>query len=101
MALGGRSSEGVLTLDVGLSDISGLELAGRLRVATSAPILMITAFAANTDELNGMAAGADAYLISPFRPAQLRAAVQELNELSTITDDVVEAARSTLVMGIR
>ncbi|GEB19688.1 hypothetical protein [Paenarthrobacter aurescens] len=32
----------------------------------------ITAFAERDDELHGIAAGATAYLIKPFRPRQLR-----------------------------
>lgn len=68
----------LITVDVGLPDMDGRELARRVRALSSAPILMITAFAATEDELGGIAAGADAYLSKPFRPAQLRAIIQQL-----------------------
>lgn len=68
----------LITLDVGLPDMDGRDLARRLRDHSDAPILMITAFAQREDELDGMAAGADAYLIKPFRTAQLRASVLAL-----------------------
>ncbi|MET4901612.1 response regulator [Paenarthrobacter sp. CC6] len=67
----------LITLDIGLPDIDGREIARQLRTVSSAPLLMITAFAETADELAGMAAGASAYLAKPFRPAQLRALVTE------------------------
>ncbi|NQD90086.1 response regulator transcription factor, partial [Paenarthrobacter sp. CM16] len=68
----------LITLDLGLPDMDGREVAGLLRAVTNAPILMITAFAAVGDELDGLAAGASAYLPKPFRPAQLRDLVDQL-----------------------
>lgn len=72
----------LITLDVGLPDRDGREVARRLRGLSDAPILMITAFAQPGDELDGMAAGASAYLTKPFRPAQLRAKVLDLCPLA-------------------
>lgn len=68
----------LITLDVGLPDMDGRDVARRLRDLTTAPILMITAYAQADDALNGIASGASAYLIKPFRPTQLRAIVQKL-----------------------
>ncbi|WP_369745654.1 response regulator transcription factor [Paenarthrobacter sp. AMU7] len=68
----------LITLDLGLPDMDGRDVARKLREVTGAPILMITAHTQPGDELEGMAAGASAYLAKPFRPAQLRALVQEL-----------------------
>ncbi|MFE4197627.1 response regulator transcription factor [Paenarthrobacter sp. NPDC056912] len=68
----------LITLDLGLPDMDGRDVAQRLREVSMAPIVMITAFAEREDELQGMAAGATAYLIKPFRPSQLRSIVQEL-----------------------
>jgi len=39
---------------------------------TAAPILMLTARARLSDEMDGMSAGASAYLVKPFRPRELR-----------------------------
>lgn len=68
----------LVTLDLGLPDMDGRDVARRLVAMTQAPILLITAFARPTDELGGMSAGASAYLTKPFRPAQLRTLVQQL-----------------------
>ncbi|MET4096936.1 response regulator [Arthrobacter sp. UYCu712] len=68
----------LITLNLGLPDISGHDVARSLREYSNEPIIMITGRARAGDELDGMAAGATAYLTKPFRPAQLRAMVQEL-----------------------
>lgn len=62
----------LITLDLGLPDMDGREVAGLITAVSQAPILMITAFAERDDELHGIASGATAYLIKPFRPRQLR-----------------------------
>lgn len=68
----------LITLDLGLPDLDGLQIAEGLRELSDAPLLMITARASATDQFNGMAAGASAYLIKPFRPGELRDAVNRL-----------------------
>jgi len=62
----------LITLDLGLPDIDGLHVAQGLRDMTAAPILMLTARARLSDEMDGMSAGASAYLVKPFRPRELR-----------------------------
>jgi Response regulators consisting of a CheY-like receiver domain and a winged-helix DNA-binding domain len=58
--------DGVI-LDIGLPDISGLEVARRLRDGgNQAPILMLTARDAVEDRVRGLDAGADDYLTKPF-----------------------------------
>lgn len=68
----------LITLDLGLPDMAGHDVAGRLRELTDAPVLIITAFAETGDELNAIAAGARAYLAKPFRPAELRTLIRAL-----------------------
>ena len=62
----------LVTLDLGLPDIDGHEVAHRIREVSGAPMLFITARAEPDDEMAGMASGAAAYLTKPFRPKQLR-----------------------------
>lgn len=68
----------LITLDLGLPDLNGLDVARYLRALSTAPILMITAWAEISDELNGVASGADAYLTKPFHPHTFRELVQRL-----------------------
>lgn len=74
----GKLDLALITLDLGLPDINGHDLARRLRKASNAPLLMITAAAEPGDELDGIASGAAAYLTKPFSPARLRELVQQL-----------------------
>lgn len=70
----------VLVLDVGLPDLSGLEVARRLRQARSMiPILMLTARDTIDDRVAGLDAGADDYLVKPFAYAELAARLRALS----------------------
>ena len=67
----------VVTLDVGLPDIDGFEVAARIRRFSTTFIVMLTARADPSDEKRGYDAGADRYLRKPFRPAELRRHIQD------------------------
>jgi two-component system OmpR family response regulator len=69
----------VVILDVGLPDISGLEVARRLRAGGSrTAILMLTARDTVNDRVAGLDAGADDYLVKPFAFAELAARLRAL-----------------------
>lgn len=61
----------LVTLDLGLPDIDGLHVAQGLRQISAARILMLTARARLSDEMDGLSAGASAYLVKPFHPREL------------------------------
>ena len=101
-----------VVLDVGLPDLSGFEVARRLRKRGSdLPILMLTARDTVGDRVNGLDSGADDYLVKPFAydelAARLRALVRRFDAgarragsrlvAGPITLD--EAARSVTVDG--
>jgi two-component system, OmpR family, response regulator len=69
----------VIVLDVGLPDITGLEVARRVR-ATGAEvaILMLTARDTVNDRVTGLDAGADDYLVKPFAYEELSARLRAL-----------------------
>jgi len=71
LALGGL--DGVV-LDVGLPDVSGLEVCQRLRAGGDrVPVLMLTARDAVADRVAGLDAGADDYLVKPVALDELAA----------------------------
>src|SRR5919201_341654 len=75
------ATEGIETviLDVGLPDISGLEVAKRLRQgAREVSILMLTARDTINDRVAGLDAGADDYLVKPFAYEELSARLRAL-----------------------
>jgi DNA-binding response OmpR family regulator len=66
-------------LDIGLPDMTGLEVARRLRAVGSAvPILMLTARDTVGDRVTGLDAGADDYLVKPFAFEELSARLRAL-----------------------
>ena len=66
-------------LDVGLPDISGLEVARRIRKSgNDAAILMLTARDTVNDRVTGLDAGADDYLVKPFAFEELAARLRAL-----------------------
>ena len=68
----------VITLDLGLPDIDGFEVARRIRETSDAYIIMLTARTEEIDTLLGLKSGADDYLTKPFRPRELRARVEAM-----------------------
>jgi DNA-binding response OmpR family regulator len=68
----------VVTLDIGLPDIDGFEVARQMRQFSDAYIIMVTARHEELDVLLGLESGADDYLTKPFRPRELRARVSAL-----------------------
>ena len=69
----------IIVLDVGLPDISGLEVAQRIRKRTiPVAILMLTARDTIGDRVKGLDSGADDYLVKPFAFAELSARLRAL-----------------------
>lgn len=69
----------LVLLDVMLPQMSGLEIAMRLRrQGVKTPILMLTARDAVDDRVAGLEAGADDYLVKPFAFVELSARVRAL-----------------------
>ena len=67
-------------LDIGLPDMSGIEVARRLRRRGSATaILMLTARDTVNDRVVGLDAGADDYLVKPFAFEELSARLRALS----------------------
>lgn len=70
----------VVILDVGLPDISGIEVAQRLRrTRRDTAILMLTARDTVRDRVAGLDAGADDYLVKPFAYEELAARLRALS----------------------
>ena len=80
-------------LDLGLPDISGIEVAQRVRRAgVRTPILILTARDAIEDRVAGLDAGADDYLVKPFAYQELAARLRALARRGSVeraTDEPV------------
>jgi len=63
-------------LDVALPDLSGIEVARRLRAGSNVPIIMLTARRNEIDKITGLDAGADDYVTKPFSHGELLARIR-------------------------
>ncbi len=87
----------ILCLDLGLPDGDGLELCRRVLNADSdllrpGRVLMLTARDAVNDRVAGLDAGADDYLVKPFKMAELAARLRALARRRDQTGPALEVA---------
>lgn len=68
----------MVILDLMLPDLSGEEVCRRIRQASPIPVLMLTAKIAEDDRIQGLALGADDYVLKPFSPRELVARVKAI-----------------------
>lgn len=68
----------VVVLDVMLPGVDGIEVLRRIRAASDAYVLMLTARTEETDRLIGLSVGADDYMTKPFSPRELSARIKAL-----------------------
>ena len=71
-----RFSPEIVILDIGLPDIDGLEVCGRIRHFSDVPVVMLTARHEEVDKVKGLEIGADDYGTKPFSHIELLARVR-------------------------
>jgi DNA-binding response OmpR family regulator len=86
----------VVVLDVMLPDINGIEICRRLRASKNfVPILLLTALGTSENIVTGLNAGADDYLVKPFKFGELDARVNALNRRANQETEKVD----TIIIG--
>jgi len=68
----------LVTIDLNLPDLDGLEVCRKVRAASDAYIIVITARPDEIDKLIGLEAGADDYMGKPFSTRELRARINAM-----------------------
>ena len=76
LAMARSEKPDMIILDLGLPEMDGLDVTRELRKSTTAPIIILTARAEETDKLVGLELGADDYITKPFSPKELVARVR-------------------------
>jgi DNA-binding response OmpR family regulator len=66
----------LVLLDLGLPDVDGLTVIGMIRAASSVPIIVITAVDDDPTMVRALDAGADDYVLKPFRLDQVTARIR-------------------------
>lgn len=75
MHAAGRNPD-VILLDLGLPDLDGLQVLGRLRQQVGAPVIVISARGREAEKVAALDLGADDYLTKPFGILELLARVR-------------------------
>lgn len=65
-------------LDIGLPDMTGLEVCRRLRQISTIPVLFLTARDGELDRVLGLELGGDDYVTKPFSPREIVARVRAI-----------------------
>ncbi len=68
----------LVTLDVMLPEINGMDLLKRIRNFSEIPVIMLTARGDEVDRILGLELGADDYLPKPFSPRELVARIKAI-----------------------
>jgi DNA-binding response OmpR family regulator len=75
-------------VDIGLPDIDGWQVLGRIRDVTNVPVMMLTARHLEAEKVRGLQAGSDDYLTKPFGNLELIARVRALLRRAHSTEPV-------------
>jgi two-component system KDP operon response regulator KdpE len=78
LTVAGRYPPDLVILDLGLPDISGIEVIEGLRGWSSAPIIVLSGRADSSDKVEALDAGADDYVTKPFGVDELLARMRAL-----------------------
>ncbi|SHL81461.1 response regulator transcription factor [Flavobacterium saccharophilum] len=82
----------VVILDVMLPDINGIEICRRLRADKNfVPVLLLTALGTSENIVTGLNAGADDYVVKPFKFGELDARVNALNRRANQETEKVDS----------
>ncbi len=77
----------LVVLDIGLPDMSGLDVCREIRRLGAVPVIFLTARSDEVDKIVGLELGADDYLAKPFSPRELTARVRAVLRRSNGAND--------------
>lgn len=78
LAAQSRQSHDLAILDIGLPDMTGLDVCRKLRETSSIPVLFLTARDGEMDRILGLELGGDDYVTKPFSPREIVARVRAI-----------------------
>ncbi|MGL5406264.1 MAG: MtrAB system response regulator MtrA [Propionibacteriaceae bacterium] len=79
----------LVLLDVMLPGKDGVQICRQIREESGIPIIMLTAKSDTQDIVAGLEAGADDYVVKPFRPKELIARIRTRLRRLTVDEDVL------------
>ncbi|HEY2522758.1 MAG TPA: response regulator [Streptosporangiaceae bacterium] len=96
----GRHPPDLVILDLGLPDLSGLEVIEGLRGWTRVPIVVLSGRADSADKVEALDAGADDYVTKPFSMDELLARMRAALRRSGTPDDEPQIKLGDLVVDL-
>jgi two-component system, OmpR family, KDP operon response regulator KdpE len=98
----------IVILDLGLPDLDGMEVMGRLREWSQVPVIILSVRERESDKIAALDAGADDYLTKPFSMGELLARIRVAIRRMAKTDDepvltfgdlTIDLARRMVLLG--
>jgi diguanylate cyclase (GGDEF)-like protein len=99
-----RSAPDLILLDVMMPEISGIEVARRIkgnRALPFIPIIMQTALDSTEDKVEGLEAGADDYITKPIDFAELKARLRSMLRIKRLQETLEEREKELLEVNER
>ncbi|MBI3165838.1 MAG: response regulator [Chloroflexi bacterium] len=100
LALAASNLPDIVILDLGLPDISGIEVCARLREWTQIPIIILSVRDGEKDKVSALDKGADDYLTKPFGIeellARVRVALRHSARLQGGKETIIKAGELTI-----
>jgi two-component system OmpR family response regulator len=92
LTLIGEARPDLVTLDLTLPDIDGVEVCRQIRTVSDCYVIVVSGRTAEVDRLIGLEVGADDYLVKPFSMRELQARVAALFRRPRSSDPVPASA---------
>ncbi len=89
----------LMVLDVMMPGQDGIAFTGELRKNADLPILLLTARGETEDRIDGLAAGADDYLVKPFDPRELLLRISTILRRSATPEPEAEPVQRSVRFG--
>lgn len=83
----------LVLLDLGLPDIDGMEVLGKIRAVSKMPVIVVSARTQEREKVMALDAGADDYITKPFGAEELLARIRTTLRHYALADAEVETAR--------
>jgi len=87
-----ESKPDLVLLDLMLPGIDGVEVCRQIRAVSGVPVVMLTARSDTVDIVAGLEAGADDYVVKPFKPKELVARIKARLRRDDVTSETLQIA---------